>query len=759
MILIHRTSARVRCSLGGAIHSLAMRGAVALIIAVMLCGSGSPVSADSPDGVASAAQQPAADPAATHWAFRPIMRPALPVLPEHVPCRTPVDALVAARLAGAGLAFSPPASKEAWLRRVTLDLLGLPPTVEELDAFLADDAPDAHERVVDRLLASPAYGERWARVWLDVVRYADTAGYNADPARPLAFHYRDYVIRSLNSDKPYDGFVAEQLAGDEIAPHDREALVATGFLVQHPDESNASNVEFARQELLNDLTGNVAATFLGLTLGCAQCHDHKFEPLTQEDFFRLQATFAGVVPQTAAPIGTPAELLELAKRRTNWLEESAAVRRELHAIELVARRKIDGDKRLKFSPRVWAALDAMFDQRTAYDHQLVFFSERQRDKFDDAAIDKALDETARQRRAELKQQLKALAASEPQPAARVEAWMGLELQRDPPAAHFLDTGSYDRPLHEVSPGVPAVVLAAAGTPLPAAEATGHTSGRRAALARWLVDPKNPLVARVIVNRLWQGHFGRGLVENASDFGVAGGAPSHPEVIDFLSAELVASGWSLKAIQRLIVTSEVYRQSSARSPGTLAADRENRLYGAFPRHRLPAESVRDAMLAASGRLAAEMYGPGVRPPLPPNYSARESWEVTPEAAQHARRSVYIFAKRNLPYPLLAAFDLPDMNLSCPNRPTTITAPQSLMLLNSEIVLSFAASLASRVKTSAGEDPRAQVALAHRLALSRAATEREIESGMAFLADPGAAPGEALVDYCHVLLNTHEFLYPE
>lgn len=736
-----------------------------------------------------------------HWSFQPVRRADVPSVQHQGSVSNPIDAFLLARLETAGLAFSRPAGKRDLIRRLTFDLTGLPPTPEEVDAFVADDSTDAYARLVDRLLASPHYGEHWGRMWLDVVRYAETAGYNADPLRPDAWKYRDYVIASLNRDVPFDRFVQEQVAGDELFPDNPRSIIGSGYVLMWPDESNASNILLARQDALNDLTANIGSALLGVSIGCAQCHDHKFDPLPQKDFYRLQSFFSGLVRCDQAPVASTDKLVEYRQAVDRWLNESAAVREELRQVEFDARVAAAGDRRMKFPAIVLEALDTPAETRDTLQRQLAFWSERQIE-IRDADIEKHLSAELKQKRADLRRQMSEMESRRPKPPTELSGLIAGEVQAEPPKTFLLAGGSYDKPLTEVTPGFLSVLFppgsnsdALVNSPHP------YTSGRRSALARWLTDPRHPLVPRVIVNRIWQGHFGRGLVENANDFGTQTAPPTHPELLDWLTAEFVApsevsespgadedrrpGAWSMKRLHRLIVMSTAYRQQTAFAGGDEAGnavDPANVLYWNFPRRRLPAESLRDALLAVSGQLNRAVHGPSVYPELPADFSRREAWKTTPAAADQNRRSIYIHAKRNLPYPLLEAFDLPDMHESCARRTQTTVAPQALMLLNSDLVLGISRSFAGRLLYDNPEAiPEQIIRDGYRLAFGREPAATELEQGKLFLEhqrelvesrqargeavllprtfpkflDP--ARGVAVVDFCHALLNASEFLY--
>lgn len=728
---------------------------------------------------------------ARHWAYQPVVRPDVPKLSQ---ATNPIDAFLLAKLSAQQLTYSPPAEPATLLRRVKFDLIGLPPTPEELEAFLHDDRADRDHHWFDRFLSSPQYGERWGRYWLDVVRYADSAGFNADPVRPLAYKYRDYVIQSFNDDIPYDRFIREQLAGDEVAPDRPEGWIAVGFLRLGPDESNASNILLARQEQLNELTSSVATVFLAQSLSCAQCHDHKYDPLTQKDFYRLQAFFAGIIPLDGAAVGTLEQIAEYQSRRQAWEQSVEPLQAELRALERPARIKAAGDRRMKFPDSVLAAIDAPVEKRTALQHQFAFFCERQIPITEEQVL-KELSPADQSRRRELLAKLAEQTTQKPQP----NFWLDVMTTTDGqplPATFFLDGGNYERPQEELQPGFPNV-LNPDGVISNIHPLSSGSSGRRSAFAQWLTDPHNPLTARVMVNRIWQGHFGRGLVPNANDLGTQSPPPSHPELLDWLAAEFMQptidtggpsgkSPWSIKRIHRLIMLSQAYRQAGDQGNFTTAIvarriDPDIRCYWSFPARRLEAEALRDSILAVSGRLNSKMFGPGVQPELPLGYSAREAWKVSADDSDRQRRSVYILAKRNLPYPLLADFDLPDSHESCARRMQTTTAPQALTLLNSRIVLDEARAFAGRLLR---DHPRGDAAdivpAAYQLAFCRAPTAEELSTATSFLtyqevvlSDRPAAhetlpiggfpkflsPSRAvaIVDFCHVLFNANEFLY--
>ncbi|MCI0703552.1 MAG: DUF1549 and DUF1553 domain-containing protein, partial [Planctomycetia bacterium] len=552
---------------------------------------------------------PAADPLPEDWAFRAYKRPAVPEIPNAKPqVKNPIDKFLIAKLSDKGLSFAPEADRRTLIRRMYFDLIGLPPTPEQVEAFVNDKSPDAYEKVVDQLLASPQYGERMALYWLDLVRFAETDGFKADDIRPLAWRYRDYVIRSFNADKPYDRFVKEQLAGDELYPDDTDALIATGFLRHFPDEYNAVNLEQRRYEILTDITDTTSATFLGLTMGCARCHDHKYDPVMQSDYFRMQAFFAGFWP-VEVPLLKPSERVEWEKKRTEWESKTADVRSAIAKLEEPHRKKESNRQRGRFPEEYAKLLDVPFAKRTSFEKQIAVMVERQ--VYDtNKDVSKSIKGAEKKEYDGLKAKLAELSKGKPADPPPVMAMTDLP---DPPTTHLYKRGDWRKPGEELVPGFIAKIDDRDADVKP----MGGSSGRRAALANWIASKENPLTARVIVNRLWQQHFGKGLVGTASDFGVAGDRPTHPELLDWLATELVnpdrkgggeAKPWSLKHIHRFIVTSTAYKQSTKGAEAGAKADPENTLLWQYPRRRLDGEALRDAMLAVSGQLNLKAGGP-------------------------------------------------------------------------------------------------------------------------------------------------------
>ncbi len=574
-----------------------------------------------------------------HWAFTPLAVPIPPAVRHEASVRTEIDRFVLAPLEQEGVALRPQVDPATLLRRVTLDLIGLPPSPAELAAFVASPSDAAYAAHVDRLLASPQYGESAALAWLDLARFAESDGFEHDIERRHAWKYRDWVISALNRDMPFDLFVRNQIAGDQIEGGEP---AATGFLMAGPDMPDINNQEERRHFVLNDMASTVGSAFLGLTIGCAQCHDHAYDPVSQADFYRLRAFF--------------------------------------DTLPAVAR-----DRQLGPEMR---------------------------------------DET---------------------PGARVES-------------HVFVRGDVRRAGPRVEPAFPRIANPAGLGAEP----------RRASLAAWLTRPDNALVLRVAVNRLWQQHFGRGLVTTPGDFGTQGEAPTHPALLDWLAGELPRQSWSLKKMHRLIVLSSVYRQESFGKDdawrAALSRDPENRLYSRMPRRRLTGEALRDAMLFTSGTLNPKAGGPSVKLPLPPEVSSsllkKQREAVTEDPSEHGRRSVYTFVRRNLRHPLFELFDKPDALLSCARRGVSTTAPQALLLFNAEFSHEVAGTIAARLLAESDTAPEALASAASRLILSREATARELAAGTAFLQRHTAHTGslrEAVTDYCLALLNANAFVW--
>ena len=701
----------------------------------------------------TAAEPPITPADRRHWAFVPPRRPEIPRVENRTWVRTPIDAFILAPLETNGLRPALEADKSTLIRRLSFDLTGLPPTPAELDAFRADAGPDAYEKVVDRLLASPHHGERWAQHWLDLARYADSDGFEFDQARPDAWRYRDWVVEALNRDMPYDAFIRRQLAGDETEPDDPAAFVATGFNRCYPDMVDLNDQGLRRQNALNDVTETTGLAFLGLTIGCARCHDHKFDPIRLADFYKLQAFFTPAAFRDDYPIASPAVRAAHEGRRRAWRAAIAEVQAASIRLEAPARATLAPGRPPGLPDDAVAAFEAAEESRTPEQVRLVFEATARDGRIKPDALAAALGPEATQAAESLRDRLARLEATAPPPLPQARGIA--ERGGEPQPTYILRRGEFTARGPEVAPAFPAVLCRSDAEAIAAPRPTDRSSGRRTALAEWLARPDHPLTARVMANRLWQHHFGRGIVATPSDFGTMGEEPSHPELLDWLAAEFVARGWSMKAIHRLIVTSSTYRQSSQIHPAALAADPEDTLLWRFARRRLDGEALRDALLAVSGTLEPGMGGPGVFPELPAELTKLSSkgaaWPVSPDPADRRRRSLYIFVRRNLRYPFFEAFDRPDTNASCPRRAVTTIAPQALTLLNSQLSRDSAAAFADRLRREAGSDPDDRVRHAYRLAFAREPDAEERRLALDFLA------GGPLERFCLALLNANEFLY--
>jgi hypothetical protein len=727
----------------------------------------------------SAAEKKFTDAQRKYWAFQKVVKPAVPSVKAKEWVRTPVDAFILAKLEEKNLKPNPPADKVTLLRRAYFDLVGLPPTPEQVQAFLADSSPQAFEKVVSELLASPRYGERWGRHWLDLARYADTQGFKADETRPNVWRYRDYVIDAFNQDRPYDRFIKEQIAGDELYPNDAAAKVATGFNRLWPDESNLANPILMRQEILDDITDTVASVFTGLTYGCAKCHDHKFDPILQKDYYRLQAFFAGTTNSDRISLLNGEQARTYQQQYAEWDAKTREIRAAMSGLLESARAEVTKNAIGMFPKEAQEAVFTPPEQRTAMQWQMYYRSASRLPK--DAALEKGLKGEAKERYAALKKELAQYDSIKPADPPVAEGMV--DQGREAPATHVLAKGVWDAPLDEVQPGFLSII-----DPNPARIVPPEgvqSSGRRTALANWLTNPGNPLTSRVMVNRIWNYHFGQGIVGSPSDFGVMGERPSNPQLLDYLASAFVEGGWSVKSMHRMIMLSNAYQQSSAFQEAAAKADPEDKMVWRFARRRLEGEVIRDSMLFAGGELNLKTGGPGVFPPLPPGVSMPRSnylnWKTEKDQVEANRRSVYVFVKRNLRYPMFETFDFPDTHEPCPRRNATVTPTQPLALMNDELVMEWSRALASRVLNDGGLSAEQQIERAYRLVFSRAPKPEESNSILNFLNQqsgliaerlaksdkvpmPDAVPAgmpparaAAFVDLCHTLLNSNEFIY--
>ncbi len=612
-----------------------------------------------------------------HWAFQPINKPA-----------GNIDSLVAARLSKAGLTASPEAPKSVLIRRLYFDLTGLPPSPAEIDAFLRDKSPNAYKNLVEKLLASPQYGERWGQHWLDVVRFAETDGFEYDTHRLDAYRYRDYVIRAFNNDKPYDRFITEQIAGDEISPAEQETLIASGFNRLGPLRKNAGNQEVAssRNEVLTEMTNAVGSAFLGVTLGCARCHDHKFDPIRQSDYYRIQAYFAGTLSHDF-PLANQGSLAE-------WEAKIKPIDAKIKKLQAEMKRLQQAD-----NGPIGMEIEKLEDSKPA----------------------------------------------PPPTVFTVKSDMG---HASP--IHMLNRGDYALKGDKVGMR-PLGVLLPEGTP-----ELGTTDKPRAELAKWITGNDNPLTARVMVNRIWHYHFGKGIVSTPNDFGRMGARPSHPELLDYLASEFISSGWSVKHVHRLILNSKTFKQAS----NTLNAkaqeeDPENKLLWKFSRRRLEAEELRDSMLAVAGNLNLKQGGPSIMVPIQEElvnalYKPSQ-WQVAKDPTEHNRRSVYLIAKRNLHLPMMEVFDAPDALVSCARRETSTHAPQALELLNGDMANRQAGVLADRLEKTAKGSKLRMVNEGYRLVAGRLPSLAERKVALEMLNNVSTR------EFSLALLNLNAFLY--
>jgi hypothetical protein len=634
-----------------------------------------------------------------HWSFQPRVEAALPTFDDEayrVWVRTPIDAFVLRKQIENELRPAAETDRATLVRRLTFQMTGLPPSREEVSSFVSDTSPDAYERLVDRLLASPHYGEHWGQHWLDVVRYAETEGFEYDRYRPGAWRFRDYVIQSWNEDTPYDQFVREQIAGDELRPDDHDALAAAGFHRLGPVRRNAGNPEvaFSRNEVLTERIDAIGVAFMGMTVGCARCHDHMFDPIRQKDYYRLQGFLAAAFEENVS--------LASEEATKAWEKRKEEVAAEVKRIQgQLAKASGDEESRLRA-------------------------------------------------------ELQAAQAREPKPLPTISTVRNNFDERTP--IHLLERGDEFKKGERLTMRVLGVLLPDEAEGLP-----DDTPKPKSQLADWIADPENPLTARVIVNRLWQHHFGAGLVSTANDFGVNGDAPSHPELLDYLANRLIENGWRLKPIQRMILLSSTYRQSGEERVESgeykvtaQEVDPENRLLWHFARRRLAAHEIRDAMLAVCGGLNRKTGGPSVMTPVDQeliNLLYKPSQWVTTDARDHDRRSIYLIAKRNLRLPFMEVFDQPDFQTSCSRRESSTHAPQALEMLNGKLSNQLAEVFAERLRHEAGSDATAQIELAYRLTTGRSPTVKEHQLAIAFLAE------NPLREFALAMYNLNAFLYVE
>jgi hypothetical protein len=679
-----------------------------------------------------------------HWAFVPPKRHDPPDVKQVAWVLNPIDTFLLAKLEAAGLSPASPADKRTLARRAYYNLTGLPPTKAQLEEFLRDDSPDAWERLVDTLLESPQYGEHWARHWLDLVRYAETNSFERDGVKPNAWKYRDYVIQSFNADKPYDEFVREQLAGDELEPRSEEAIIATGYYrLGIWDDEPADPVQ-SRYDQWDDVISTTSQVMLGLTVGCARCHDHKIDPIPQTDYYGLLAFFADVTPY-----GIRGDEVT----NSQW---------DLSSPQQAALRKALREKQTEIEREKISMEEVGIQRMPAEDQRRSETPERQQ------LLDEQLGDYLNPSEFELyRETLARLEASRDQIRSLPPADSALALANcdaHPEATHTLVRGNPHVPGEVVEPHFPEL-FGDAPPQIPRAAPAARSAGRRRVLAAWITSPQNMLTARVIVNRVWQYHFGRGIVRSSNNFGQLGTPPTHPELLDWLALWLVDHNWQLKPLHRLIMTSSAYRMSSRANAQALAADPTNDLLWRFDMRRLSAEEIRDSILLVTGELNPKMYGPSFYPRLAREVLSTQSrpgdgWGRS-SRKEAARRSVYMFIKRSLLSPFQTAFDFPDVDTSCEARFVTVQPGQSLAMLNSEFTNGAAVRLANRVATEVGADSRQQIARAIELALNRPADDEELVEGEMLVSRlqerHGSSPRDALEQWCLLVLNLSEFVY--
>lgn len=759
-------------------------------------------------GIAAAAAAFAQEPSRSPlWSYRPVRSPDIPAVHDQKWVRTPIDALVLVKLEEKGLRPSADADRAAFARRVTLDTLGVIPTPEAVRAFVADRSPKAYENLIDGLLASPHHGERLARHWLDLARYADSAGFQNDQTRANAWRYRDYVINAFNSDKPYDQFIKEQLAGDELPAATREDLVATGFLTQYPDNANARDLLQRKYQITTDMVDTVGQVFLAQSVGCARCHDHKFDKISQKEYFQLQAFFANTSEVNDIPADKGSEELAFGQSRDQYQAATKTIRDQQNAILAPVRdaalkyhkeRYLQDSQVSLFKPESdWTALDRWVNHRLAnvtqnadYFAYLNYVGENK----DDPNYTRENGERYEQYK-KLQEELKKYDNLKPLYGSDKITAVSELGHSDSPPTYRLFGGIQDRPEEEVQPEFPAAI--AQGVK-PHIVPSATSSGRRTALAEWIASPANPLTARVFVNRVWSWYFGTGIVPTVSDFGRAGQRPTNPELLDYLADRFVKNGWSVRQIEREILLSSVYRESSDNREDAYKVDPENKLLAVYPSRRLDAEEIRDSLLVASGKLNDRIGGLSVFPPLPRGLGKGDNgftglplWTVSKDTDDWTRRSLYVFTRRSIAYPMLANFDMASPQQVHSRRDVTTTPLQALTLYNDELVFQWSQDLAGRVIREAGPDSNKRIERAYQILFAREPDRFEQSTLRSFLRDHekvisegGARDGRlelaqpvgaaiptsyksgngadplrdaAFVDLVHALVNSNEFVY--
>jgi hypothetical protein len=721
----------------------------------------------------------------SYWAFRLPVQSAVPAVDDRR-LTNPIDRFLEDARRKHGLSRAHRADRQTLVRRAYLDLLGLPPTPAQASAFVNDKSPAAWEHLIDSLLASPHYGERYGRMWLDIARYADSAGFEYDMHRPNAWRYRDYVIKSFNDDKPYNRFLVEQIAGDEMDGKNDDTLIATGFLRMGPrvlfrEKDNPER----RYDYLDEILGTIGKGTLGLTVNCARCHNHKFDPITQKDYYALEASIFGYV-ETEVPLA-PKEIADSYLAKNDEIDRKIAdVKALIERIDAPYRTRLQHDQiARKFPESIVRVIDKPESERTAGE-ALLATQVLKAVSVPAAQIDRALAPDEAERKKELQAQIDELRKQRPAPLPMAEIatdgdyrssplgegddtvscpkcripvpGAGPYLHKGPgryevPPSYFLVRGDVESHGPQMKPGF-IEVITQGNPPTEISRPDGHTSGRRLALAQWIASPQNPMTARVVVNRIWQKHFGRGIVATLDNFGKMGERPTHPELLDWLTVDFVNQGWSLKRLSKLMMMSEAYQMASAfENAADEKNDPDNHYLWRFRPQRLDAEIVRDSMLVVGGNINLEVGGEPIFPFIPKDILAgqyRGKWVNTPDGPAAWRRGVYVYQRRSLPYPMFDTFDHPDMNFTAGARHVSTVPTQALTLLNNPFVLAQAEFFAERLAREA-TDPRAQVDLAYRIALARPAAQPEIAIGTELIAK------QSLAAFAHVVMNLDEFIY--
>ncbi|SEQ16602.1 Protein of unknown function [Solimonas aquatica] len=750
---------------------------------------------------APAAKAATASAAKTWWSYEPVQAPAAPAVKNRQWLRTPIDAFVLARLEEQKLKPSRDADRATYIRRATLDTLGYIPRPEEVQDFVNDRSPDAYEKLVDRLLSSPHYGERQARRWLDYARYADSTGFQNDQTRPNIWRYRDYVINAFNSDKPYDQFVREQIAGDELYNgSNKDALAATGFLANYPDNYNSRDLIQRKYQITTDMVDTVGEVMLGQTIGCARCHNHKFDKISQQEYFQLQAFFANTSELNDIPAGLGPQELVYQAQQAKYQEATKEIRAQQKEIldsvrdkglQYHKERYLTDSREAIFKPKEqWTALDRWVNHRldnVTTDADIAAYLKLSAEEKDSPELYVAENVEKWAKFKKLSEDLKQYEDLKPEGGSDKITAVGELGHADAPPTFVLFGGSHERPLDQVQPGFPAAI-ARGEQPVIAPPLTAlgnaYSSGRRIALANWIASASNPLTARVYVNRVWNDYFGRGIVRTVSDFGRAGEKPSNPELLDYLASDFVSHGWSVKHLHRQILLSSVYRQASDYRPELQKADPENKLLAVFPRKRLDAEQIRDSLLVAAGQLNETIGGPSVFAPLPDAIKAGNLWKVSKDQSQWNRRSLYIFTRRSVAYPMLQTFDMASPQQAHLKRDVTTTPLQALTLYNNELVFQWSQQLAGRIIREAGRDESRQLDRLYEVLFARKPDAQEkatllsflgehesfiknkVVDGKLALAEPigvkdakGLDPirASAFVDLVHTVANSNDFSY--